>query len=88
MSIQLLEKLEEKIDHAIEVIEFQRLQIEELEEKNTILQADNTALKGRQTHFEQGLGTLLRKLEGAHLNNTLSESDKIEHFEREATEAV
>ena len=63
MSNHLLEKLETKIDEVIETIEILRFQIEELEEKNTILQEENNNLLSRQSQWEQGLTTLLNKLD-------------------------
>lgn len=63
MSNRLLEKLESKIDDVIETVEIMRLQIEELEEKNATLQAENAIFKSRQSEWEQGLTTLLNKLD-------------------------
>jgi len=68
MPTSLLEKLSGKVSSAVELIEFLRLQIEELEEKNISLQSDNTALKQRQIQWEQSLASLVQKLEGVHLN--------------------
>jgi len=63
MSNRLLEQLESKIDDVIETVEIMRLQIEELEEKNATLQAENAIFKSRQSEWEQGLTTLLNKLD-------------------------
>lgn len=41
MSVDLLLQLEQKVAHAVEIIELLRLQIEELEEENTQLQAQH-----------------------------------------------
>jgi cell division protein ZapB len=41
MSLELLNQLEQKVDHTIETIELLRLQIEELEEENTALKAEH-----------------------------------------------
>lgn len=40
MAFDLLLKLEQKVEHAVEVIELLRLQIEELEEENSALKAE------------------------------------------------
>jgi len=82
MSNQLLQKLEEKIDSAIEVIELLHMQIEELQAVNKDLLAENAALKNRQSQWEQNLTSLLRKLEEADLNPTM-DSDKIDFYEKE-----
>lgn len=63
MSSELLQKLEDKIDNAIETIELLRLQAEELEEKYAKLMADNNALKSKQSAWEQNLATMLEKLD-------------------------
>ncbi len=88
MSSQLLQQLEDKIDSAIEIIELLHIQIEELEEKNRALHADNAALKNRQTQWEQNLASLLRKLEGADLSPINLETSKMERFEDEKEEAI
>lgn len=63
MSVELLQKLEDKIDNAIETIELLRLQNEELEEKFNRAQQDNTTLKSKQSAWEQNLSSMLEKLE-------------------------
>lgn len=63
MSNELLQKLEDKIDNAIESIELLRLQIEELEDQNSRAQAENAALKTKQAAWEQNLATMLEKLD-------------------------
>ena len=62
MSNQLLEQLEAKIDETVETIEILRLQIEELEEKNTKLQDENQVLKDKHLAWEQTLNSMLSKL--------------------------
>jgi cell division protein ZapB len=88
MSEQLLTQLEEKIDNAIENIELLRLQIEELEEKNTLLQNENTTLKNRQFQWEQGLTKLLHKLDDDSEFTTQAEKNSVETFPNEETEAL
>lgn len=63
MSSELLQKLEDKIDNAVETIELLRLQNEELEEKNSRLNNENTALKNKQAAWEQNLANMLEKLD-------------------------
>lgn len=63
MSSELLEKLEGKIDSTIETIELLRLQIEELEERNTILHTENAELKSKYTTWENNLSSMLQKLD-------------------------
>lgn len=63
MSSELLQKLEDKIDNAIETIELLRLQTEELEDKHARLLSDNAALKNKQVAWEQNLSTMLEKLD-------------------------
>lgn len=41
MTNDLLQKLEQKVAHAVEVIELLRMQIEELETENTTLKAEH-----------------------------------------------
>ena len=41
MTSDLLLKLEQKVAHAVEVIELLRLQVEELEQENTVLKAEH-----------------------------------------------
>lgn len=67
MSQSIFQKLEARVDAALETIELLRLQLEEQEEHNKALLVDNTALKNKQMEWEQDLATLLRKLEGADL---------------------
>lgn len=74
MSSQLLQQLESKIDHAIETIELLRLQLEELEQKNTQLQDENNVLKDKHEVWEQTLYSMLQKLNTLH--STIQDSEK------------
>lgn len=67
MSNQLLLKLEEKINHALEIIEAQRMQLEEAEQINQLLQIENSELQKRQTQWEESLSALLKKLSQAEM---------------------
>ena len=62
MSNELLQKLEHKIENAIESIELLKLQIEELEEKNSKLANENSSLKNKQATWEKNLNSMLDKL--------------------------
>jgi len=88
MSNHLLEKLEAKIDDAIETMEILRLQIEDLEAKNTALEHENSTLKNRQLQWEQGLTTLLGKLDGTAFDSNKVTTKQTEYFEQEDLEAL
>ncbi len=81
MSHSVFEKLEQKVDAALEAIELLRLQLEDQEEHNKTLHNENTALKAKQNAWEQELASLLRKLENADLNPVKIESHSVEHLE-------
>ena len=74
MSNQLLQQLEIKVDQAVESIEIMRLQIEELEEKNTALQKDNNILKDKQETWEKTLHSMLNKLNS--VDSALQDAEK------------
>lgn len=63
MSHPLLESLESKIDAVLETIALLKLQVEELEQYNAALQAENHSLKGHQSQWTQGLQSLIHKLD-------------------------
>ncbi|HSX20693.1 MAG TPA: cell division protein ZapB [Gammaproteobacteria bacterium] len=63
MSSELLQKLEDKIDNALETIELLRLQNEELEEKYSKLLNENSLLKNKHAAWEQNLTNMLEKLD-------------------------
>jgi cell division protein ZapB len=63
MSVELLQRLEEKIDNAVETIELLRLQIEELEDKHAKLNNENSSLKNKHISWEQNLTVMLEKLD-------------------------
>ena len=62
MSNELLQKLERKIQHAVETIELLQLQIEELAERNASLAQVNKDLQAKQTGWEKTLHSMLDKL--------------------------
>ncbi|HEV2523735.1 MAG TPA: cell division protein ZapB [Gammaproteobacteria bacterium] len=85
MSNALLLQLEVKLDDMIETLEILRLQVSDLEEKNDAIQTENALLKTRQSQWEHGLSSLLNKLD--HVNpDSIQETSRVEHFEREAVE--
>ena len=63
MSRELLDRLECKIDAAIETIELLRLQIEECEERNTVLHTENSTLKNKHVNWENNLNQMIEKLD-------------------------
>ncbi len=56
MSTDLLSQLEQKVEHALEVIELLRLQIDELEQ-------ENAALKAEQEKWRHDLAGLLARFD-------------------------
>ncbi|HQZ87717.1 MAG TPA: cell division protein ZapB [Gammaproteobacteria bacterium] len=78
MSNALLLQLEVKLDDMIETLEILRLQVSDLEEKNDALQTENAALKTRQSQWEQGLSSLLNKLD--HVNPDSVQKANVENL--------
>lgn len=62
MSNELLQKLESKIQNAVETIELLKMQIEELEEKNVKIMNENASLRNKQASWEKNLNVMLDKL--------------------------
>lgn len=63
MNTDILAKLEQKIESAIETIELQKMQIEELENERHALEDLNNKLVSKQKLWENNLATMLDKLE-------------------------
>ncbi|CDG23213.1 Cell division protein ZapB [Xenorhabdus poinarii G6] len=77
MSFEVFEKLESKVQQAIDTITLLQMEIEELKEKNTVLSQDvqnvadsrdslareNEQLKQEQSAWQERLRTLLGKME-------------------------
>ncbi|PHM62347.1 cell division protein ZapB [Xenorhabdus ishibashii] len=77
MSFEVFEKLESKVQQAIDTITLLQMEIEELKEKNAVLSQDvqnmadsrdslareNEQLKQEQTAWQERLRTLLGKME-------------------------
>lgn len=78
MSNELLQKLEDKIDNALETIELLRLQNDELEEKYARLLNDNNTLKNKHSAWEQNLTTMLEKLDAIEPK---THAQRVEHQE-------
>jgi len=74
MSSQLLQELEAKVMQAVETIELLRLQVEELEQKNSRLQDDNNVLKDKHEVWEKTLHTMLNKL--SDVDTALQDNEK------------
>ena len=90
MSNDLLKQLEEKINEAIETIEFSRMEITDLKEKND-------ELENRYEDWEQRLSSLIEKFEQledveavevvAEDDTTIQKDEEAEETEAEETEA-
>lgn len=83
MSADLFNKLEKKVQHAVEVIELLRLQIEELEE-------ENLALKAEHEKWRSDLSSMIRRFDDIdNLNiRTQDEPSQSELFNEEREEAT
>ncbi len=78
MANELLQKLEDKIDNAVETIELLRLQHEELEEKYANLLEANNALKSKQAAWEQNLAAMLEKLDAIEPRSSNHRTSSVE----------
>lgn len=87
MSSRLLEQLEKKIDDTLETMQMLRLQLEELEQKNSTLEEENRHLSTRHSQWEDGLHTLLNKLDDEHQQSAPSSTSE-ESFEQEEANAL
>lgn len=84
MTSDLLMQLEKKVEHAVEVIELLRLQVEELEE-------ENLALKAEHEKWRSDLSSLINRFDQLDLNqdqffDKSSESKSDDKITREETE--
>ena len=75
MSDVILQQLEDKIDSLIETTELLRLQIEELETKNSSLVAEGSKLKNKQNSWEKNLSQMIQKLD--IIENKGSQSERV-----------
>ncbi|MBS0287171.1 MAG: cell division protein ZapB [Proteobacteria bacterium] len=71
MTSDLLLQLEQKVSHAVEVIELLRLQVEELDKENTVLKAEHEK-------WRRDLSALIKRLDLIDTESTKSTSMKIE----------
>lgn len=76
MSTNLLNKLEKKVEHTVEVIELLRLQIEELEE-------ENAALKAEQEKWRADLTALLQRFDDIEVDQDADEYEEEETLEED-----
>lgn len=67
MTSDLLLQLEQKVSHAVEVIELLRLQVEELEKENTVLKAEHEK-------WRRDLSALIKRLDIVDTQTTKSVS--------------
>lgn len=81
MSSHVFQKLEEKIEQAIETIELLRLQLEESEVRNSDLQTEINEFKNRQREWEHSLTSLLQKLASTDLSVNTSSAAKMKFAE-------
>jgi len=86
MSNELLQRLENSVENAIETIEMLRLQIEDLEDKRARLIEENQTLKAKQSSWEHNLSTMLEKLENVDNQNFTSKEAIKEKIEQPAAE--
>lgn len=56
MNMELLAQLEQKVAHAVEIIELLRLQVEELEQENAML-------SGELEKWRRSLSTMIKRLD-------------------------
>lgn len=87
MTIDLLQQLEQKVAHAVEVIELLRMQIEELEEESITLKEENVTLKAEQEKWRNDLVGLIKRfdqIEGASPSETVAQTiTKVRELENE-----
>jgi len=63
MSLEVFEKLEAKVQQAIDTITLLQMEIEELKEKNKELERENNHLKEQQNGWQERLQALLGRME-------------------------
>ncbi|WP_026957623.1 MULTISPECIES: cell division protein ZapB [Aliagarivorans] len=66
MSFDVLEKLEAKVQAAVENIELLRMEIDELKEQNSQLSDENGRLLQEQQAWQERLRALLGRMEDVH----------------------
>ncbi|MGY5451072.1 cell division protein ZapB [Agarivorans sp. MS3-6] len=66
MSFDVLEKLEAKVQVAVDSIELLRMEIDELKEQNSQLSDENGRLLQEQQSWQERLKALLGRIEDVH----------------------
>ncbi|MGI0116823.1 cell division protein ZapB [Zooshikella sp. RANM57] len=64
MSNDHLAKLEEKVQHVIDTVGIQKMELEELREQKSKLEDENATLREELANWSDRLGSLLGRLEG------------------------
>jgi len=75
MNFDVLDKLESKVQTAVDTISLLQMELEELKEENTELLASNSELKGQQDVWQERLRSLLGRMD---------EVQELEELEEEA----
>jgi cell division protein ZapB len=81
MTKDLLLKLEQKVEHAVEVIELLRLQLDELEQ-------ENRALKVEHDKWRSDLTAMINRLEGIDTTSNSSSEENFENADQSMEEVV
>ncbi|MBL1418549.1 MAG: cell division protein ZapB [Moritella sp.] len=63
MNFDVLDKLESKVQTAVDTITLLQMELEELKEENNQLLADNSELKSQQDAWQDRLRSLLGKMD-------------------------
>ncbi|NQZ93957.1 MAG: cell division protein ZapB [Moritella sp.] len=63
MNFDVLDKLESKVQTAVDTITLLQMELEELKEENNQLLANNSELKGQQDVWQDRLRSLLGKMD-------------------------
>ncbi|MBU2704517.1 cell division protein ZapB [Zooshikella marina] len=64
MSNDHLAKLEEKVQHVVDTVSIQKMELEELREQKAKLEEENATLREELANWSDRLGSLLGRLEG------------------------
>ncbi|MDX2321330.1 MULTISPECIES: cell division protein ZapB [unclassified Moritella] len=75
MNFDVLDKLESKVQTAVDTISLLQMELEELKEENNQLLANNSELKGQQDVWQDRLRSLLGRMD---------EVQELEELEEEA----
>lgn len=75
MNFDVLEKLESKVQTAVDTITLLQMELEELKEENSQLASNNAELKSQQDAWQERLRSLLGRMD---------EVQELEEYEEEA----